>query len=97
MEGDEVHLLKGQREKGGNHGVGCTYSAALTSFLALGRGLKEAAIGAKQFAAQAIAYSMDVGKGASPVNQSGRLREDAWHFRELSACRETRDPYGFAN
>lgn len=97
MEEDEVHLLKGRREKGGNHGVGCTYSAALTSFLALGCGLKEAAIGAKQFAAQAIAYSMNVGKGASPVNQSGRLREDAWHFRALSACRETRNPCGFAN
>ena len=33
---EELILLPGERVKGENHGVGCTYSAALTSFLALG-------------------------------------------------------------
>jgi hydroxymethylpyrimidine/phosphomethylpyrimidine kinase len=91
MEG-EVHLLKGRREKGGNHGVGCTYSAALTSFLALGNELKEAAFCAKNFAAQAVLYSMNVGKGVPPVNQLGRLREEAVQFRAIPACRESMNP-----
>jgi hydroxymethylpyrimidine/phosphomethylpyrimidine kinase len=84
MKEGDVHLLKGKRAEGGNHGVGCTYSAALTSFLALGYALEDAALLAKNFATQAISNSMDVGKGVAPVNQSGTLREDAERFRALS-------------
>jgi hydroxymethylpyrimidine/phosphomethylpyrimidine kinase len=70
MEGVEVILLPGERVKGENHGVGCTYSAALTSFLALGSPLKEAARQAKKFAERALLGSMRVGKGVGPVNQA---------------------------
>lgn len=66
----EVVLLSGERVAGGNHGVGCTYSAALTSFLALGLPLKEAARQAKRFAERALLCSMRVGKGVGPVNQA---------------------------
>lgn len=86
LKDGEVHLQKGRRVKGGNHGVGCTYSAALTSFLALGNELEEAALKAKDFAAKSISYSMDVGKGVAPVNQSGELRE----LRLLQGCEEIR-------
>jgi len=68
--GVEVILLQGRRVAGGNHGVGCTYSAALTSFLALGLTLKEAACQAKRFAERALLGSMRVGKGVGPVNQA---------------------------
>ncbi len=68
--GVEVILLPGERVAGGNHGVGCTYSAALTSFLALGLTLKEAASQAKRFAERALLGSMRVGKGVGPVNQA---------------------------
>ncbi|HSD58457.1 MAG TPA: bifunctional hydroxymethylpyrimidine kinase/phosphomethylpyrimidine kinase [Methanotrichaceae archaeon] len=84
LKDEEVHLLKGHRVNGGNHGVGCTYSAALTSFLALGCTLEEAALRAKNFAAESISHSMNVGRGVAPVNQSGKLREDAERFRALS-------------
>lgn len=84
LKDGEAHLLKGHRVKGGNHGVGCTYSAALTSFLALGYALDEAALHAKTFAAESISHSMDVGRGIAPVNQSGKLREDAKRCRALS-------------
>ncbi len=73
LEDGEVYQLSGERVMGGNHGVGCTYSAALTSFLAKGYSLKEAAEAAKRFAAQAISNSMDVGRGVAPVNQTGAL------------------------
>lgn len=87
LEKGDVHLIKNQRRKGGNHGVGCTYSAALTSFLTLGCSLKEAASNAQNFAAEAIFRSMDVGRGVAPVNQAGKLREEADGFRTQSNVR----------
>jgi len=70
MTGEEVVLLPGERVAGENHGVGCTYSAALTAFLAQGGSLKEAAHRAKGFAERALLGSMRVGKGVGPVNQA---------------------------
>jgi hydroxymethylpyrimidine kinase/phosphomethylpyrimidine kinase len=81
LKDGDVHLQRGRRVKGGNHGVGCTYSAALTSFLALGNTLEEATLRAKDFAAKSIYHSMDVGRGVAPVNQSGELRENAERYR----------------
>jgi hydroxymethylpyrimidine/phosphomethylpyrimidine kinase len=37
------------------HGTGCTYSAAITAYLARGSSLAESVIAAKQFVTQAIA------------------------------------------
>ncbi len=87
LEKGDVHLIRGQRRKGGNHGVGCTYSAALTSFLALGCSLEEAASNAQRFAAEAIFRSMNVGRGVAPVDQAGKLREEADGFRTQSDVR----------
>lgn len=66
-------LLVGARVAGENHGVGCTYSAALTSYLAMNRGLHEAANQAKRFAEQALLGSMRVGRGVGPVSQTTHL------------------------
>src|SRR5262249_12244795 len=44
------------------HGTGCTYSAAITGFLARDYGLPEAVVKAKEFISQAIAQSLQVGK-----------------------------------
>jgi hydroxymethylpyrimidine kinase/phosphomethylpyrimidine kinase len=77
--GVEVILLPGRRVAGGNHGVGCTYSAALTSFLALGLTLKEAACQAKRFAERALLGSMRVGKGVGPVNQAAAAANCSGH------------------
>ncbi|MDD1757404.1 MAG: bifunctional hydroxymethylpyrimidine kinase/phosphomethylpyrimidine kinase [Methanotrichaceae archaeon] len=84
MKGENVYLLRGQRVKGGNHGVGCTFSAALMSYLAKGRSLKEAAEAAKDFAVQAISRSIDAGKGVAPVNPAGCLIEKAERFEVFS-------------
>jgi hydroxymethylpyrimidine kinase / phosphomethylpyrimidine kinase / thiamine-phosphate diphosphorylase len=70
VEDEEIILLPGERVVGGNHGVGCTYSAALTSFLALSYPLREAARLAKTFAERALIGSMRVGKGVGPVSQA---------------------------
>ena len=44
------------------HGTGCTYSAAITAHLALGRALADAVSAAKQFITQAISNSRRVGR-----------------------------------
>jgi hydroxymethylpyrimidine/phosphomethylpyrimidine kinase len=44
------------------HGTGCTYSAAITAYLALGASLPDAVGRAKEFITQAIAQSVRVGK-----------------------------------
>jgi hydroxymethylpyrimidine kinase/phosphomethylpyrimidine kinase len=84
LEDEGFWHIHGKRVEGGNHGVGCTYSAALTAFLAKGCETKDAAVAAKSFASEAIRWSMNVGRGAAPVNQSGSLREEADRFRVLS-------------
>ena len=77
MTDEEAILLPGERVAGENHGVGCTYSAALTAFLALGSSLEEAARQAKGFAERALLGSMRVGKGVGPVNQAAYLHQDS--------------------
>jgi hydroxymethylpyrimidine kinase/phosphomethylpyrimidine kinase len=84
FEDDKVHLIEGKRVDGGTHGVGCTYSAALTSFLARNWPLKDSALAAKQFAIDSIAYSHAVGRGASPVNQFARPLQEANRFRAIT-------------
>jgi hydroxymethylpyrimidine kinase / phosphomethylpyrimidine kinase / thiamine-phosphate diphosphorylase len=83
MTDEEVILLPGKRVKGENHGVGCTYSAALTAFLARGYSLKEAARQAKGFAERALLGSMRVGKGVGPVSQAAAAADANGNGHEL--------------
>lgn len=50
------------------HGTGCTYSAAITSCLALGLDLPASVARAKAFIARAIASNPGLGGGSGPVN-----------------------------
>ncbi|PAV13557.1 phosphomethylpyrimidine kinase [Methanosarcina spelaei] len=74
--------------KGGTHGTGCTYSAAVTAFLASGEDLEEAARKAKKFVEQAILRSRPAGRGVSPVNQLGAVLEEKERYLVL---RELKD------
>ena len=58
------------------HGTGCTFSAALTSHLALGRSLHEAIPLAQHFVAGAIRHAPGLGRGAGPLNHFWRLDAD---------------------
>jgi len=91
LEGTDVlvtkkghHLICGEKVAGGNHGVGCTYSAALTAFLGRGWNLERAAKAAKKFAAASVNKSIGVGRGASPVNPLGEALERAERFDVLT-------------
>ena len=76
-------FLPGKRVAGENHGVGCTYSAALTAYLASGASLPQAARQAKRFAEYALSGSMRVGKGVGPVSQAAGLRCEAKRYRAI--------------
>jgi hydroxymethylpyrimidine/phosphomethylpyrimidine kinase len=72
---DHFTLIPGRFLKGGTHGSGCTYSSALTAFLARGYTLVDAAKATKQFVEKAIISSRSIGKGVGPVNQMGYLSD----------------------
>ena len=58
------------------HGTGCTFSAALTAHLALGRSIHEAIPLAQHFVAEAIRHAPGLGRGAGPMNHFWRLDID---------------------
>jgi hydroxymethylpyrimidine/phosphomethylpyrimidine kinase len=49
------------------HGTGCTFSAAITAQLALGRGIKEAIPLAQAYVAKAIQHAPGLGHGHGPM------------------------------
>lgn len=50
------------------HGTGCTFSAALTAFIAQGFPLEKAIIEAKKFIQMAITHDLSIGNGHGPTN-----------------------------
>ena len=50
------------------HGTGCTLSAAITAYLALGENLAEACRKAKQYLTGALQHAQPIGHGHGPVN-----------------------------
>jgi hydroxymethylpyrimidine/phosphomethylpyrimidine kinase len=68
--GEEVREIHGPRyENGASHGSGCTHSATLAGFLALGDDLLTAAEKAREITSEAVKNGLrDIGKGAGPVD-----------------------------
>ena len=57
------------------HGTGCTYSAAITSELALGRDLPSAVRRAKTWLARVLESPLHLGKGRGPLNHFVPVRD----------------------
>jgi len=55
------------------HGTGCTFSAALATFLSQGWTVPKAVAGAKQFITRAIAMGLHLGSGRGPTNHFAHL------------------------
>ena len=78
MEGDAVDILyhggvftefeAPRIDTRHTHGTGCTYSAAITAFLARGADLERAVRAAKAFITEAIRTAPGLGSGCGPVN-----------------------------
>jgi hydroxymethylpyrimidine kinase/phosphomethylpyrimidine kinase/thiamine-phosphate diphosphorylase len=67
--GDEKHELRSARiDTKNTHGTGCTFSAAIATFLAQGLPLIKAVEHAKRFIDLSIATATECGRGHGPVN-----------------------------
>ena len=64
-----LHRFPSERfETRHTHGTGCTYAAAISSFLAQGEPIEQAVGKAKQFIREAIRTAPGLGKGHGPIN-----------------------------
>ncbi len=69
FDGKTVHEFRGEFiDTRHTHGIGCTFSAAITARLALGEPLIEAIDHAKRFVTKALKSPLDIGRGQGPVN-----------------------------
>ena len=69
--GEDLHLLEGEFiDTTATHGTGCTLAAAITAYLALGKGLLDSVTIAKTFVTEAIRSAPMLGHGHSPINIS---------------------------
>jgi hydroxymethylpyrimidine/phosphomethylpyrimidine kinase len=71
--GQEVTPIRGPRHPdGASHGSGCTHSASLAAFVALGHDLLSAAEKAREITSEAVKNGLrDVGEGPGPVDVFG--------------------------
>lgn len=68
QDGEFIELRAARIETKHTHGTGCTYSAAITAWLAHGLPMVEAVRRSKRFIDAAIRTSPGMGAGAGPVN-----------------------------
>ena len=69
FDGQDVTELTAERiQTRHTHGTGCTFSAAITAFIARGLSVQEAVTQAKHYITGAIQYAPGLGKGHGPVN-----------------------------
>ncbi len=67
------------------HGTGCTYSAAIASFLAMGGSVEEAVGQAKAFVHTAVRFAEPLGAGHGPTNLYAPFAREQDRFRVIEA------------
>jgi hydroxymethylpyrimidine kinase/phosphomethylpyrimidine kinase len=76
--GDEKYVFEADFiETTATHGTGCTLASAIAANLALGKSLNEAVEIAKKFVTEAICTAPNLGRGHSPINNSGFKTQDS--------------------
>ena len=71
---------------GSRHGTGCTYSAAITALLALGRPPLRAVEEAKLYVSEAIRSAPRLGSGHGPLNHHARTRRERREVCDDRTC-----------
>jgi len=70
FDGKKFYMFNSEFIKTKNtHGIGCTFSAAITSNLALGNTLISSVESAKQYVIDALKKTVKIGKGFNPLEQ----------------------------
>jgi hydroxymethylpyrimidine kinase/phosphomethylpyrimidine kinase len=92
FDGKDFLELQAERiDTKNTHGTGCTFSAAIATFLAQGDSVVEAVKMAKAFITTAITSALPLGHGAGPTNHF------AWALREIEryqVIRELKEAFG---
>ncbi len=79
VQGGQLQWIPGEHILNSNtHGTGCTLSSAIASNLALGFGLTEAVINAKEYISGALRAMLNLGKGSGPLNHMYCLQKDVF-------------------
>ncbi|MEM1638554.1 MAG: bifunctional hydroxymethylpyrimidine kinase/phosphomethylpyrimidine kinase [Desulfurococcaceae archaeon] len=85
----EYYYLKSKRyPRGCFHGAGCTYSAAITAFIAKGYSIVKAVEEAKKFIDTAIYYGLRIGRGHCPVNPLAYIEIPALKYTAIENVRK---------
>ena len=75
LDADGIERFAGVRiDTKHTHGTGCTYAAAITACLALGKPLREAVATSKRYVQRAIETAPNLGAGCGPINHFA-----CWH------------------
>ncbi len=77
FDGQQVHEFRAMRVESKNtHGTGCTYGAAIATYLAQELDVIEAVAAAKRFITEAIRHGLALGQGHGPTNPYAAVRQD---------------------
>lgn len=70
FNGEKFYMFKTKFVKSKNtHGIGCTFTAAIASNIALGYSLKKSIVNSKAYLVESLKNSQKIGKGFGPVEQ----------------------------
>jgi hydroxymethylpyrimidine kinase/phosphomethylpyrimidine kinase len=100
FDGEEFERYEAPRLPDRNtHGTGCTYSAALATFLAQGLAVHDAVAEAKKFITRAISQGLTIGSGHGPTNHYAQVlvykeREGVLRAVETALERLMEEPLG---
>jgi hydroxymethylpyrimidine kinase/phosphomethylpyrimidine kinase len=76
FDGQKFHEFRVKRiESKNTHGTGCTYAAAIATYLAQELDAVEAVTAAKRFITEAIRHGLSLGQGHGPTNPYAALRQ----------------------
>ncbi len=80
-DGKKFHEFISERiDTKNTHGTGCTYSAAIATFLANKKSVLEAVIMAKKYITDALKFSLSLGSGHGPTNHFAPVLRDSQRY-----------------
>jgi len=80
-DGKKFHEFVSERiDTKNTHGTGCTYSAAIATFLAKGKSVFESVKMAKEYITDALRFSLCLGKGHGPTNHFAPILRDSQRY-----------------